>query len=165
MISSFIIRNVRISDFLAISKIRKMPGVIEYILALENESPEKIKNKIQNIKNSNEMWSIVENNGIVIAVAILHKLSGKRAHCATISIMVNPNFHSMGIGSILMNRLLEYSNNIFKIKKIELSVFSNNEKAIGLYKKYGFFIEGVKQQSVFIKDKFVDEIFMGKFLY
>ena len=28
-----------------------MPGVIEYTLALDNESPEKIKNKIKNIKN------------------------------------------------------------------------------------------------------------------
>ena len=79
--------------------------------------------------------------------------------------MVNPNFHSMGIGSALMNKLLEYCNNIFKIKKIELSVFSSNKKAIRLYKKYGFSIEGIKRQSVLINGKFEDEIFMAKFLY
>ena len=43
MLDSFIIRSVHINDFLDISKIRKMPGVIEYTLALDNESPEKIK--------------------------------------------------------------------------------------------------------------------------
>lgn len=41
MLDSFIIRNVHINDFIDISKIRKMPGVIEYILALDSESPEK----------------------------------------------------------------------------------------------------------------------------
>ncbi|WP_265342523.1 hypothetical protein [Sarcina ventriculi] len=41
MLDSFIIRNVHINDFVDISKIRKMPGVIEYILALDSESPEK----------------------------------------------------------------------------------------------------------------------------
>lgn len=49
MLNSFIIRNAHINDFVDISKIRKMSGVIEYILALDNESPEKIKNKIKNI--------------------------------------------------------------------------------------------------------------------
>lgn len=78
--------------------------------------------------------------------------------------MVNPNFHSMGIGSALMNKLLEYCNNIFKIKKIELSVFSSNKKAIRLYKKYGFSIESIKRQSIFVNEKFKDEIFMAKFI-
>lgn len=49
MLDSFIIRNAHINDFVDISKIRKMPGVIEYILALDNESPEKIKLKIYKI--------------------------------------------------------------------------------------------------------------------
>lgn len=164
MLDSFIIRNVHINDFVDISKIRKMPGVIEYILALDSESPEKIKNKIKAIQDANEIWKVVEINGTVIAVAILNKLSGKRSHCANISIMVNPNFHSMGIGSALMNKLLEYCNNIFKIKKIELSVFSSNKKAIKLYEKYGFSIEGIKRQSIFVNEKFEDEIFMAKFI-
>lgn len=49
MLDSFIIRNAHINDFVDISKIRKMSGVIEYILALDNESPEKIKLKIYKI--------------------------------------------------------------------------------------------------------------------
>lgn len=164
MLDSLIIRNVHINDFTDISKIRKMPGVIEYILTLDNESPEKIKNKIKAIQDANEIWKVVEINGAVIAVAILNKLSGKRSHCANITIMVNPNFHSIGIGSALMDKLLEYSNNILKVKKVELSVFSNNNKAIKLYKKYGFSVEGIKRQAVFVNNEFKDEIFMAKFI-
>ena len=145
MLDSFIIRNAHINDFVDISKIRKMSGVIEYILALDNESPEKIKNKIKNIQDMNELWKVVEINGTVIAVAILNKLKGKRSHCANISIIVNPTFHSMGIGSALMDKLLEYCNDTCK--------------------KYGFSIEGIKRQSVLINGKFEDEIFMAKFLY
>ena len=64
-----------------------------------------------------------------------------------------------------MDKLLEYCNDTFKVKKVELSVFNNNKKAIRLYKKYGFSIEGIKRQSVLINGKFEDEIFMAKFLY
>lgn len=35
---------------------------------------------------------------------------------------------------------------------------------IRLYKKYGFSIESIKRQSIFVNEKFKDEIFMAKFI-
>ncbi|MGL5823079.1 MAG: hypothetical protein ACRCYE_15855 [Sarcina sp.] len=41
------IREVKISDYMDISRIRKMSGVRENILATSDELPEKIKTKIE----------------------------------------------------------------------------------------------------------------------
>ena len=48
-----------------------------------------------------------------------------------------------------------------EIEKISLSVFSNNKRAIGLYKKFGFKIEGRLEHQFILKEKYADEIEMG----
>lgn len=45
--------------------------------------------------------------------------------------------------------MLEYAQNIDGLEKIELEVFSDNEKGIALYKKYGFEEEGRIKKSIF----------------
>ena len=60
-----------------------------------------------------------------------------------------------------MRKINEWSetNNI---KRIELTVICDNNKAITLYKSMGFEVEGVKKSSLKIDDRFVDEYYMGK---
>ncbi len=50
------------------------------------------------------------------------------------------------------------------VEKISLDVFSNNERAIGLYKKYGFRVEGRLKGQYVLEGRYVDEILMGLFL-
>lgn len=40
----------------------------------------------------------------------------------------------------------------------------HNKAAIGLYKKIGFKIEGLKEKSLIVDRKYVDEYYMGKIL-
>ena len=40
-----------------------------------------------------------------------------------------------------MKELINLSDNIIKLKRLELQVFADNEKAIKLYKKFGFLEE------------------------
>jgi len=49
-------------------------------------------------------------------------------------------------------------------EKIQLEVFSTNQRAIALYRKYGFEIEGVPRRAFKILGEYVDGWFMGKFL-
>lgn len=65
-------------------------------------------------------------------------------HYRLLSIATRNSMHGSGVTSELMNYML---NNISssEIQSIGLSVFANNERAIGFYKKYHFTYE--KQQS------------------
>lgn len=50
-------------------------------------------------------------------------------------------------------------------EQIELGVFSDNEKAIALYKKFGFEVWGNVKNAFKLKDgTYQDEIIMGKMI-
>jgi len=56
--------------------------------------------------------------------------------CAEFGIYTKPNL--IGIGSILMNSIINYAFDILKLKRLVANVYVNNEKAIKLYKKFNF---------------------------
>ncbi|MEN4044791.1 UDP-2,4-diacetamido-2,4,6-trideoxy-beta-L-altropyranose hydrolase [Sulfurimonas sp. NWX367] len=55
---------------------------------------------------------------------------------ANIGLYTNPKLK--GVGSILMNEILNYGFEILKVKKLISEVFEENKKAIKLYVKFGF---------------------------
>lgn len=50
------------------------------------------------------------------------------------------------------------------VTRLELTVMTHNERALGLYKKSGYVVEGVKKRSLIIDGRYVDEYYMGKLL-
>lgn len=158
------IRPVRLEDFWDISRIRKMDGVMENILANPDESEEKVISKIMNI-TKNDYWFIAELDEIVVGLATLNKyVNPRKNHAAQMSIMVDSNYHSKGIGTALMEELTRVSDSILKLKRLELFVFADNKKAIGLYKKFGFQVEGVQKYSALKNGVYADELMMARIL-
>ena len=68
-----------------------------------------------------------------------------------------------GIGGKLINHTIEYCK-LNSIKKIELEVRIDNERAIKLYKKFGFEIEGEIKKSVYLNGNYYNCYFMGLLL-
>ena len=48
------------------------------------------------------------------------------------------------------------------LHRLELTVVTENQGAVALYKKQGFKIEGTKQDSLFIENQFYDEYYKEK---
>lgn len=82
-------------------------------------------------------------------------------HRAYVVIGILKDFTGMGIGTELFQEL-EAWRITANISRLELTVMVHNERAVHLYKKMGFAIEGVKKNSMFINGKSVDEYYMGK---
>ncbi len=84
-------------------------------------------------------------------------------HTAYIVIGILGGHRGKGIGKKLFEELEKWAgtNNL---KRLELTVMTHNEKAVNLYKKIGFKIEGVKEHSILLDGKFIDEYYMGKVL-
>ncbi|XZI53981.1 N-acetyltransferase family protein [Clostridium perfringens] len=155
------IRDIKIEDYKEISKIRKMPGVIENILSNKDEEEELIKEKIIN-RGKNQYWYVAEENGKVIGLGILMNHGNlRKKHVGIITLMVNSDYQNKGIGSILMDKLINLSESL-NIIRLELCVFRDNYKAINLYKKFGFKEEGIKIKSALKNGEYVDEIMMAR---
>ena len=50
------------------------------------------------------------------------------------------------------------------IEKVVLGVFSSNKRAYGLYKKFGFKVEGVLKRQHILEGRYTDELRMAIFL-
>lgn len=87
------------------------------------------------------------------------------AHTGEFGMSVAKEWRGQGIGAILLSALFEWATKNEILEKINLSVHSNNERAIALYKKVGFEVEGVRKKDLKYKDgQYVDTVIMGKFL-
>ena len=155
------IRDIKIEDYKEISKIRKMPGVMENILSNKDEEEELIKEKIIN-RGKNQYWYVAEENGKVIGLGILMNHGNlRKKHVGVITLMVNSDYQNKGIGSLLMDKLINLSESL-NIIRLELCVFRDNYKAINLYKKFGFKEEAIKVKSALKNGEYIDEIMMAR---
>ncbi|EGT3606633.1 GNAT family N-acetyltransferase [Clostridium perfringens] len=155
------IRDIKIEDYKEISKIRKMPGVMENILSNKDEEDELIKEKIIN-RGNNQYWYVAEEDGKVLGLGILMNHGNlRKKHVGVITLMVNSDYQNKGIGSLLMDKLINLSESL-NIIRLELCVFRDNYKAINLYKKFGFKEEGIKIKSALKNGEYADEIIMAR---
>jgi RimJ/RimL family protein N-acetyltransferase len=100
-------------------------------------------------------------------VGILNFSGGSReriAHCGMFGMSVLKDYWGIGIGTSLLDFMLDWAEETEVIKKIELQVKIDNKRAIELYKKMGFSIEGRLKKSIKIKDEFFDTLYMGKLI-
>jgi len=141
---------------------RNNTDVREQMLNNETISTENHLRFIDNLKNDkrNAYW-VVKNNDTCIGVIYLNKIDlvNKNAY---LGIYANPYLKEVsGKGSVLMKQLLFLAFKELNLHTIKLEVFEDNKRAIKLYMKYGFYIEGKLKDFVLRNSKFHDLILMG----
>jgi len=80
-----------------------------------------------------------------------------------VGIAIRDGWREVGLGQVLMARILEWMR-ARGFKKADLRVFAPNERARRLYESFGFEVEGVERRQVLIRGEFVDELKMGLWL-
>lgn len=75
---------------------------------------------------------------------------------------VRADWHGKGVGSALMEALLALADGWLNVTRIELTVFVDNERAIALYRKFGFEIEGTHKAYALRAGRYVDTHTMGR---
>lgn len=79
---------------------------------------------------------------------------------AEIGIIINEEFQNNHYGLEALKRFIEYGFDELKLKEIYLGVYSNNDRAIHLYKKLGFITYKVEEKVAIINGESVDTIYM-----
>ena len=88
--------------------------------------------------------------------------SPRRSHAMHLGMTVRSDWHGKGVGSALMEALLALADGWLNVTRIELTVFVDNERAIALYKKHGFEIEGTHKAYALRDGRYVDTFSMGR---
>ena len=163
----FYIRPVEPRDVMDINGIRRMPGVFENTAGLPSERLQKNEAFIANMgDNSHAFCALIpDDEGLehVIAIASMEICANPRlCHCADMGIMVHADYQGIGIGSALMETLIDLADQWLMLKRLQLTVFVSNEPAIKLYQKFGFEIEGVNRMGAVRHGAYEDVYMMAR---
>lgn len=113
-------------------------------------------------KSENSIFIVAEKNGQIIGnLTCIGSHRVKVKHNVVLGISVDKSHRNSGIGSRLMEYAIKWAQKTQIVKRIELYVFKTNDRAIHLYKKYGFVIEGEKQKAIKVNDDYINEYIMA----
>jgi len=82
-------------------------------------------------------------------------------HAGEFGLSVRQACWGLGIGSRMLDALLEWARGTQVITKIDLRVRTDNPRAIALYRRKGFVIEGTLRKQIRIEGKSYDHYWMG----
>ena len=74
---------------------------------------------------------------------------------------VRKDHWGLGIGSLMLDALLDWAKQSGIVTKINLRVRTDNERAIRLYTSKGFAMEGTIHRAVFLDGQYFDHHCMG----
>lgn len=83
----------------------------------------------------------------------------KVRHRCTLGMAVSQKYWGLGLGSALLNRLLEQAKAL-GYEQAELEVAERNQRAIGMYKKFGFQSYGAQYRGMKQKDGTYDNLLL-----
>lgn len=86
-----------------------------------------------------QLYLVAEENNEIVGTAVFSELSKARlSHRAEISISVKKAMWGNHIGTRFMERIIDFAKSTAHTEIISLEVRSDNERAISLYRRFGF---------------------------
>jgi putative acetyltransferase len=95
-------------------------------------------------------------------IALQRSENPRSAHAAALGMMVAPAYWGQGIGTALMEAILDVADNWLDLKRVELDVNTDNPAGVRLYQKTGFAVEGVRRFHTYGDGRWSDTYFMAR---
>jgi putative acetyltransferase len=100
--------------------------------------------------------------GKTIGFGGLYVMGDGLSHSGWILLGVREAFQGRGVGARLLRMLMATASIMIGLRRVQLTVFSDNDPAIKLYRRFGFEIEGRHRDFVRRGEGFIDALTMAK---
>ncbi|MHA2298259.1 MAG: N-acetyltransferase family protein [Candidatus Hodarchaeales archaeon] len=136
--------------------------VLDY--ALPPYTPKKIHHYLSLYGDNGFNFLAINQDDDVVGHLQVHKHTDpRRSHCAEFFVYVHQDYHDLSIGKTLVTKMIEWAREK-RVKKIKLACFADNDRAIHVYKRMGFRVEGRLEKEFFRKGEYYDKIHMSLWL-
>lgn len=140
-----LVRRARPADAADFTRLMGEPEVYRNLMQLPMPIEELWRQRLQGLSEPErlDLPLVAELDGRVVGSAGLHPAAQlRRRHAAVLGISVEPAAQGRGVGRALMQGLCDYADGWAQLLRIELTVFTDNARAIRLYEAFGFRHEG-----------------------
>jgi putative acetyltransferase len=155
------IRDARPTDAEVIAAMQALPGLRYGTLRLPHPSPADIRRYLEAPVDGNPRLVALAGD-TVVGMADLHRYTGRRAHAAGLGIGVHDAWTGRGVGHALMAELVDYGERWLGLRRIELTVHTDNACAIALYRRFNFTVEGTLRGHSLRDGAYVDAYAMAR---
>jgi putative acetyltransferase len=152
-------------DASALARIMGDPEVLPNLMQLPYTSTEVWERRLadNDVPGKTDLSLVAERDGSVVGSAGLHPApQTRRRHVAMLGISVAREAQGQGVGHALMQAMVDYADHWAQLLRIELTVFVDNERAIALYRRFGFVHEGTFRAYALRHGVYVDTHAMAR---
>jgi putative acetyltransferase len=156
------IRHSEKKDIQCIKEIYAQPSCYAGTLQLPYPSLDKWHKILNNLpENFHSLVAVID--GIIVGQIGMEVFAHpRRKHVANMGMGVSEPYQGKGVGSKLLQTMLDLAHNWLAVTRIELEVYTDNLSAIKLYKKHGFVTEGTAKNYAFRNGEYVDVYLMAR---
>ena len=110
--------------------------------------------------DSTQLVGVVD--GKAVGMIFLAREQARRAHVGSIGMAVHDAYAGRGVGTALLDAVIDLADNWLQLKRLELSVYADNARAIALYERFGFEREGLMRAYAWRNGRHVDALAMAR---
>lgn len=163
---SIVVRRATVQDAAAYARIMGDPGVFPGLMQMPYTNEDLWRTRLLEMgaPGKADLLLVAEKDAAVVGTAGLHPAgpSLRRRHVLGLGISVLPEAQGHGVGSVLMTAMCDYADHWAGALRIELTVYTDNARAIGLYKKFGFEMEGTMRGYAMRNGQYTDTYAMAR---
>lgn len=144
-------------------------GETSYLSFEKDEYPMNVKEQEENIrslegKKASIMLLAMDGEEIAGIATINSSAKIKARHDGELGIVVAKRYQGKGIGTELIRQLIQWAKGNGVTTRLSLDTRADNVKAVELYMKFGFVVEGCRRNSTLLDGKYYDLYVMGMML-
>jgi putative acetyltransferase len=156
-----VVRAAEPSDVAAITEVMNQPRAYWGTLQWPYHSVAFREQKFAVDRNNAHLVAVVD--GKVVGNIGLHRETAhRRSHAAGVGMAVHDAYAGRGVGTALMAAVVDLAERWWNIKRLELSVYADNARAIALYERFGFQREGLFRAYAWRDGAYVDSLAMAR---
>ncbi|MFR2331562.1 MAG: GNAT family N-acetyltransferase [Flavonifractor plautii] len=157
---TYAIRPAGPEDAAEITALRRMPGVFEQAASLLRPPPP--GGASPPAGQGRCLLAVSPDHTVLGLVMLTVESNPRRRHTGGLGIMVRTDCQGQGIGTALLEAVLDLADNWLMLHRVELEVYADNGDAIRLYQRFGFETEGRKREAAVKAGDYVDMLVMAR---
>jgi len=156
------IRRVEPGDYQAVCAVHAQPNALAGTLQLPFPSEEAWKERLAKFGERDYGLVACVEGQIVGMLSLQVSPRLRRAHVGDLGMAVHDKWAGKGVGSALIKAAIDLADKWLNLSRLELTVYTDNEPALRLYKRLGFEIEGTHRKYAFRDGAYVDAYTMAR---
>ena len=156
-----LIRAIRPGDAEAVAAMQALPGFRWGTGRLPYPSPDDVRRWIEDKPQANASL-VAAMKAEIVGSAGLERFAGRRAHVGSIHMGVHDAWAGQGVVTALLAALVDLADNWLGLRRLELTVYSDNAPALALYRRFGFAEEGRHRAYALRGGTYMDALSMAR---